>query len=91
MKKKFSNEFKAKVALAALKGDMSVAEMSSHFEVHPTQISAWKKQVQKRSKELFASPAVIGKRESDAVVDGLYQNVGKLQVENEWLKKKLQI
>ena len=88
-RKKFSNEFKAKVALEALKGDKTLAELSSQFEVHPQQIITWKKKALEGLPELFQRKnGVSGKEESSIDSDKLFQQIGKLQVENEWLKKK---
>jgi transposase len=87
-KKTFSAEFKAKVAIEALKGHKTTNELASEFEVHPTQINGWKRQLLDGSKELFS-----GKKEKDeeSVIqerDRLYTQVGRLAVELDWLKKK---
>ena len=88
VRKKFSKDFKAKVALEALKGEKTIAEIASKYEVHPAQINSWKKQA------LEALPCAFerksDKKAPEATVDSdqLYQQIGKLQVENEWLKKK---
>jgi transposase-like protein len=87
-KKKFTAEFKAKVAIEAVKGNKTISELASEYEVHPTQIQMWKKQLLDSSKDLFS-----GKREKsdESVVqerDRLYTQVGRLAVELDWLKKK---
>ena len=87
-KKTFSAEFKAKVAIEALKGHKTTNELATEFEVHATQINSWKKQLLDGSKELFSE-----KKEKDAesVIqerDRLYTQVGRLAVELDWLKKK---
>lgn len=87
-KKKFTAEFKSKVAIEAVKGNKTVSELASEFEVHPSQIQSWKKQLLDGSRDLFS-----GKKEkSDESViqerDRLYTQVGRLAVELDWLKKK---
>lgn len=87
-KKTFSSEFKAKVALEALKGHKTTNELASEFEVHPTQINSWKKQLLEGSKNLFS-----GKNEKDMESlsqerERLYTQIGQLAVELDWLKKK---
>lgn len=88
-RKRFSSEFKAKVALEAIKGEKTVAQLSSQYGAHATQINAWKKQAQDRLVESFergggrADPKEVEARENR-----LYQQIGKLQVEVEWLRKK---
>lgn len=87
-KKTFSSEFKAKVAIDALKGHKTTSELASEFEVHPTQINSWKKQLIEGSKNLFS-----GKNEKDMESLSqerlrLYTQIGQLAVELDWLKKK---
>jgi len=88
-KKQFSSAFKAKVALEALKEEKTVAELSSQYEVHSTQINNWKKQAHEGLTRLFES----GRERKDTAAleakqEQLYQQIGKLQVEVEWLRKK---
>jgi transposase-like protein len=94
MKKKsrarHSATFKAKVALEAIKGIKSSSELASGFGVHPSQIAQWKRQLQDGAAEVFA-PGVAGDhdRASEALQASLYEQIGKLQMEVDWLKKKL--
>ena len=87
-RRRFTAEFKARVVRAALREDKTLAELASQFGVHPSQITEWKRQV------LDAMPEVFGRRkaaDAKAVEDHearLYEQVGKLQVELEWMKKK---
>ena len=93
MRKKFPDEFKAKVALAALKGDKTMAELAAEYEVHVSQINTWKATVKDRLAELFSSPSGGSekRKEQKELIEDLYKNVGRMQVENDWLKKKLNI
>lgn len=87
IRKKFSSEFKARVALEAIKGQKTIAQISAEFKVHSTQIAHWKKEAMSRLVDVFEgkieSPAEAHSKE----VDQLYQQIGKLQVENDFLKK----
>lgn len=93
MRQKFPNEFKAKVALAALKGDKTLAELATEFEVHATQINAWKTVVKDRTAELFSgsSGGAEKVKEQKDLIEELYKNIGRTQVEIDWLKKKLNV
>ena len=93
MRKKFPDEFKAKVALAALKGDKTIAELVTEYDVHASQINTWKAVARERLAELFSSStggAEKAKEQKDLIED-LYKSVGRMQVENDWLKKKLNL
>ena len=91
IRKKFSNEFKAKVAMAALKGDKTMAELAGEFEVHPTQVTAWRNELKDRAAEVFSGSAGITTREYKDQIEDLYKDIGRIQVENNWLKKKLNV
>jgi putative transposase len=83
-----SAEFKARVALEAVKDIKSMSELASEYEVHPNQISKWKKQVLVELPGIFSDRR---KREGDGEEElkaRLYQQIGQLQVELDWLKKK---
>ena len=85
---KFSQDFKAKVALAAIKGDKTTAELSSLFGVHGSVINRWAKEAKERLSLVFADNRAKDKGK-EALVEELYKRIGQLNVENEWLKKKL--
>jgi putative transposase len=87
-RRSFSAAYKAKVALAAAKGDKTLSELASQFGVYPNQISAWKKQLIDQLPELFEDGR--RRREPDADVERaqLYEEIGRLKVELDWLKKK---
>ena len=85
-RKQHSADFKARVAMAALSGEKTLAELSSEFGVHPTMISTWKQELMKRSSELFArgtKPPAVG--DAQKVIDDLHRKIGQLQVERDFL------
>ena len=89
MRKQFSKEFKAKVALEAIKELKTTAEISSTYEVHPTQVTQWKNELRERLPGLFKGKKSGEEKSKDQLIDELYKQIGQLQVENGWLKKKL--
>ena len=91
MRKRFSNEFRAKVALAALKGDKTMSELASEFGVHPTQVSAWRNELKSRATEIFGSPRDKTSGDKNELIEELYKNLGQMKVEHDWLKKKLHV
>jgi transposase len=88
MKKSFSPEFMAKVALAAMKEEATIAELSSKYEVHRTQIGNWRKQAMEGVVEIFKGKRDKSKKDNEKLVEELYCQIGQLKMENEWLKKK---
>jgi transposase len=79
--------FKAKVALAALKGDKTLSELAGQFGVHSTQISTWKQRLLDGAAELFADRR-RRKRADETQEEELFEQIGRLKMEVEWLKKK---
>ncbi len=84
-RRKFTAAFKAQVAIEALKERETLAELSRRFEVHPNIISKWKQEFLSRSSEIFSTQAPEESMEAEK--EKLHAMIGKLQVENEWLKK----
>ena len=83
-----SAAFKAKVALAAAKGDKTIAELASQYEVHATQIAKWKKQLLDSLPDIFSGRQQNQRQDQEALTSQLYQQIGQLKVELDWLKKK---
>ena len=91
MKKKIGSKFRAKVAMAAVRGDKTLAELSTEYGVHANVIGQWKKQLLENAEELFEGKREKRKKEEthEQEIDQLYRKIGKIEMENDWLKKKL--
>ena len=81
-------EFKAKVALEAIKGMKTSSELASHFQVHPTQINTWKKQALEGLPESFRRGSPVNQVNEQELTAPLYEEIGRLKMELDWLKKK---
>ena len=88
-RKKHTAAFKAQVALAAVKGDRTVNELAGQYEVHPTLIHGWKKQLLSGAEDVFAQPAKAAAADAEAEKAQLFEQIGRLKMELEWLKKKV--
>lgn len=87
-RKRYTAEFKAKVAIEAIKGQRTVNEIAARYEVHPNQVSQWKKQALEQMSEVFSEGRDRKERSEGELRDQLYQQIGQLKVELDWLKKK---
>jgi transposase-like protein len=87
-RKRHSADLKARVALEALKEQRTVNEIAALYEVHPVQVGQWKKQAREGLAELFSTGRVRDEKDEENLRDRLYQEIGQLKVELDWLKKK---
>ena len=87
-RKNFSGEFKAKVALEAIRGIKTVNEIGQEFGVHPTQVTQWKKVLQDQAAGIFDSARGPAPVDPAASSERLYSEIGRLKMELDWLKKK---
>lgn len=89
-RKQYSPEFKARVALEALRGEKTASELASQYQVHPTMINNWKRQLLDGASNLFEKGSEASKAHSDqqAQVDELYRQIGQLKVERDFLASR---
>jgi transposase len=87
-RKTYSSEFKSKVAIAAIKGQQTLNEIASEFGISPTQVNTWKKQLLEGSSDIFGKGKQRREADFDAERERLYSQIGRLQVEVDWMKKK---
>ncbi len=88
MRKRYDGSFKARVALEAIRGDRTVAEIAAVYGVHPNQMSKWKKQALDELPKIFSGKYEKTEAQGKELTDQLYQQIGQLKVELDWLKKK---
>jgi putative transposase len=91
MRKKFEAGYKARVALEAVKGEKTLAQLSSEYGVAVNMISRWKQELLAGAAEIFGRNNGRRDTSQEEQVDKLYKSIGELKVENDWLKKKLQL
>ena len=87
-RRRFGAEFKAKVALEAIRGLKTINEIAAEYEVHPNQVMKWKKQVIEDLPSIFSNGREKGEKTEDEIRARLYEQIGRLKVELDWLKKK---
>jgi len=90
MRKTYDGAFKAKVAFEAAKGEKTIAQIASEYGVHPNQIRQWRNHLIEQLPELFSSRRPQQERAREEIEADLYQQIGQLKMELEWLKKKSQ-
>ena len=88
-RRQHSGQFKAKVALEALKDQSTVNELASMYGVHPSQITRWKQQLEAGVQGVFANGKEKRDKEEEELKARLYQEIGQLKVELDWLKSKV--
>ena len=86
-RKQYSPKFKARVAVEAIRGEKTLSQLGSQYKVHPIQIAKWRKSALEQIPELFVDGRRKGRNEEDS--DALYEQIGRLKVELDWLKKKV--
>ena len=91
MKKKHDPTLKARVALEAIRGEKTLAQLSSEYRINSNLISKWKKELIQRSADLFAKPGNTVSKHNEDLTDKLHETIGEITMENKWLKKKLKI
>lgn len=90
-RKRYDASFKAKVALEAIKGELTISEIASKTGVHPNQISKWKKQALEELPGIFSRVRKKRKEKPEELESELYKQIGQMKVELDWLKKKSQL
>jgi len=88
-RKQYSPKFKARVAVEAIRGERTLSQLGSQFKVHPIQIAKWRKAALEQLPELFVDGRSGRRRNGEADSDALYEEIGRLKVELDWLKKKV--
>ena len=91
MRKKIEPGIRARVALEAIRGEKTTAQIASEYQVHPNQVSAWKQELISRAAELFSRAKSGNGAEHQETVDKLHRAIGEMTVERDWLKKKLSL
>ena len=91
MRRRHDAAFKAKVALESVKGEKTIAQIASEFGVHPNLIRKWRKQLLEMLPGMFSDRRKKAEGDRSELEDELYRQIGKLKVEVDWLKKKLQL
>jgi transposase-like protein len=89
-RKQYHTQFKFKVALEAVKGLKTINQLASEHELHPNQISQWKRQLLEEGATIFGNGSVQQQREAAKTEAELYEQIGRLKMEVEWLKKSTQ-
>jgi putative transposase len=88
-RRRFTDTFKAQVAIEAIKGVKTLAELAAEYQVHPNQISDWKRQLLAGAPELFSSGSARRTKTEEELTAPLYEEIGRLKMDLKWLEKKL--
>lgn len=88
-RRQFTDKFKAKIALEAVKGVKTLTELASEYQVHPNQVSEWKKQLLAHAPELFSRKNGGVSKSEEELMAPLYEEIGRLKMDIKWLEKKL--
>lgn len=88
-RRKFSSEFKFKVVLEALRERETLASLAAKYQIHPQQITDWKRAFLEQGEQVFSNPAELKDKDTEEKISKLYEQIGMLKVENDFLKKKL--
>lgn len=89
MRRNFSSKFKSKVAIEAVKEKNTMRELAQKFEIQACQVQKWKKNLLENVSYLFTDKRSSEEKDQESLVQELYQQIGRLKVENDFLKKKL--
>lgn len=87
-RRNFSAEMKSRIALEAIKGQKTIQEIASHYGVHPNQVTNWKRQAIEGLSSVFADPRSRPDTSEEAIKAELYQQIGEMKMELDWLKKR---
>lgn len=87
-RKQYNPKFKARVAVEAIRGEKTLSQLGSQFKVHPMQIAKWRKAALDQLPDIFVDGRSRKVRDTESEKDGLYEEIGRLKVELDWLKKK---
>lgn len=87
-RKQYSPQFKARVAVEAIRGDKTLSQLGSQFKIHPIQIAKWRKSALELMPELFVDGRTRKAGNGEGENNALYEEIGRLKVELDWLKKK---
>jgi len=88
-RRRFSAQFKAKVAIEAIKGQQTAAELAGRYQVHPNQITQWKKQLLEAADQVFSPRQEADRQQQQELTEALYEQIGRMKVELDFLQKKL--
>ena len=86
MKKSYDSKFKSRVALEALRGELTVAEIAGKYQIHPNQVQQWKKKLMEGASDIFQSKAERKETKPSTTEDDLMKKIGRLEIENDFLR-----